>query len=165
MAKTNKLLDKICKGFLFIVLVAILYSLVRVLLSKINLNTENMENKAGDKIKNKIKDFVLNTKNASPPPAPKPAPEPDPEPDPEPAPEPAPKLSIAQCATNYGTGGNVDMRYQCLNSAPICTGYVAGSNWGTCVAEPDPEPAPKPAPKPTPKPTPEPTPEPAPNHL
>ena len=131
MAKTNKLLDKICKGFLFIVLVAILYSLVRVLLSKINLNTENMENKAGDKIKNKIKDFVLNTKNASPPPAPKPAPPPAP----EPAPEPAPKLSIAQCATNYGTGGNVDMRYQCLNSAPICTGYVAGSAWGKCVAK------------------------------
>ena len=141
MAKTNKLLDKICKGFLFIVLVAILYSLVRVLLSKINLNTENMENK----IKNKIKDFVLNSKNASPPPepapkpppepAPKPPPEPAPKPTPEPTPEPAPKPSIAQCATDYGTGGDVDMRYQCLNAAPICKGYVAGSKWGTCVAE------------------------------
>jgi len=43
--------------------------------------------------------------------------------------------NIAQCATNYGTGGNVDMRYQCLNSAPICTGYVAGSAWGKCVAK------------------------------
>lgn len=130
MAKKNKLLDKFCKIFIFVILIAILYSLVRLLLSKIIINRENMENQKH------LKDYVLNSHSATVPPPP-PAPAPPPQAPPAPA---SPASSNVSCAADFNSnnaccgqpGTAVALEHQCPESSPICRGYIINKNWGTC---------------------------------